>query len=342
MKKYLEFLLAFFIVMPLSAQPLLVAEHETADGETAAENLDGDDEDIEMLSGIEPENKTAENLGVNLKNDENQQQEKQKEPESASEPEPKSESESESESASEPEPKSESESESESAPESEPESATESEPESESEPEAEPMEYLPNPSNFSADFMVSLYQCQPNKEQQNLAGREEVVIAGKINGRCRLLYDDFMLSMPMELLTNIHSMTDIRHLLQNPDIMSYQPKYEYSGLLQELNVCSRYAEGHYAYLHRRTLNDVTITKGLISKVENGGCTIRLLNQLNLGEKFADYSVICKIPASDMEIILDAYTDLLSEQNPENSELQKADDEIMFRLQQIGYCKKPKL
>lgn len=326
MKKYLEFLLAFFIVMPLSAQPLLVAEHETADGETAAENLDGDDEDIEMLSGIEPENKTAENLGVNLKNDENQQQEKQKEPESASEPEPKSESESESESA----------------PESEPESATESEPESESEPEAEPMEYLPNPSNFSADFMVSLYQCQPNKEQQNLAGREEVVIAGKINGRCRLLYDDFMLSMPMELLTNIHSMTDIRHLLQNPDIMSYQPKYEYSGLLQELNVCSRYAEGHYAYLHRRTLNDVTITKGLISKVENGGCTIRLLNQLNLGEKFADYSVICKIPASDMEIILDAYTDLLSEQNPENSELQKADDEIMFRLQQIGYCKKPKL
>lgn len=326
MKKYLEFLLAFFIVMPLSAQPLLVAEHETADGETAAENLDGDDEDIEMLSGIEPENKTAENLGVNLKNDENQQQEKQKEPESAPESEPKSESESESESA----------------PESEPESTTESEPESESEPEAEPMEYLPNPSNFSADFMVSLYQCQPNKEQQNLAGREEVVIAGKINGRCRLLYDDFMLSMPMELLTNIHSMTDIRHLLQNPDIMSYQPKYEYSGLLQELNVCSRYAEGHNAYLHRRTLNDVTITKGLISKVENGGCTIRLLNQLNLGEKFADYSVICKIPASDMEIILDAYTDLLSEQNPENSELQKADDEIMFRLQQIGYCKKPKL
>ena len=326
MKKYLEFLLAFFIVMPLRAQPLLVAEQGTAEGEIAAENLDGDDEDIEMLSGIEPENKTAKNLGGNLKNDENQQQEKQKEPESAPESEPESESESELESA----------------PESELESAPESEPESESEPEAEPMEYLPNPSNFSADFMVSLYQCQPNKEQQNLAGREEVVIVGKINGRCRLLYDDFMLSMPMELLTNIHSMTDIRHLLQNPDIMSYQPKYEYSGLLQELNVCSRYAEGHNAYLHRRTLNDVTITKGLISKVENGGCTIRLLNQLNLGEKFADYSVICKIPASDMEIILDAYTDLLSEQNPENSELQKADDEIMFRLQQIGYCKKPKL
>lgn len=292
MKKYLEFLLAFFIVMPLSAQPLLVAEHETTDGETAAKNLDVDDENMEMLSGIEPENKTAENLGENLENDENPQSEKQNE--------------------------------------------------IEPEPEPEPIEYLTDPSNFSADFMVSLYQCQPNKEQQNLAGREEVVIAGKINGRCRLLYDDFMLSVPMELLANIHSMTDIRHLLQNPDIMSYQPKYEYSGLLQELNVCSRYAEGHNAYLHRRTLNEVTITKGLISKVENGGCTIRLLNQLNLGEKFADYSVICKIPASDMEIILGAYTDLLTEHNPENSELQKADDEIMFRLQQIGYCKKPKL
>lgn len=290
MKKYWEFLLAFFVVMPLSAQPLLVAENAAADSETSAENLDKDDENIEMLSGIEPKDKAAENLGGNLENVENQQPEKQ----------------------------------------------------NEIEPEPEPMEYLPDPSNFSADFMVSLYQCQPNKEQQNLSGREEVVIAGKIDGRCRLLYDDFMLSVPMELLANIHSMTDIRHLLQNQDIMSYQPKYEYSGLLQELNVCSRYAEGHNAYLHRRTLNEVIITKGLTSKVENGGCTIRLLNQLNIGEKFADYSVICKIPASDMEIILDAYTDLLTEQNPENSELQKADDEIMFRLQQIGYCKKPKL
>ncbi len=294
MKKYWEFLLAFFVVMPLSAQPLLVAENAAADSETSAENLDKDDENIEMLSGIEPKDKAAENLGGNLENVENQQPKKQNE----IEPEP--------------------------------------------EPEPEPMEYLPDPSNFSADFMVSLYQCQPNKEQQNLSGREEVVIAGKIDGRCRLLYDDFMLSVPMELLANIHSMTDIRHLLQNQDIMSYQPKYEYSGLLQELNVCSRYAEGHNAYLHRRTLNEVIITKGLTSKVENGGCTIRLLNQLNIGEKFADYSVICKIPASDMEIILDAYTDLLTEQNPENSELQKADDEIMFRLQQIGYCKKPKL
>ena len=292
MKKYWEFLLAFFVVMPLSAQPLLVAENAAADSETSAENLDKDDENIEMLSGIEPKDKAAENLGENLENVENQQPEKQNE--------------------------------------------------IEPEPEPEPMEYLPDPSNFSADFMVSLYQCQPNKEQQNLSGREEVVIAGKIDGRCRLLYDDFMLSVPMELLANIHSMTDIRHLLQNQDIMSYQPKYEYSGLLQELNVCSRYAEGHNAYLHRRTLNEVIITKGLTSKVENGGCTIRLLNQLNIGEKFADYSVICKIPASDMEIILDAYTDLLTEQNPENSELQKADDEIMFRLQQIGYCKKPKL
>lgn len=294
MKKYWELLLAFFVVMPLSAQPLLVAENAAADSETSAENLDKDDENIEMLSGIEPKDKAAENLGGNLENVENQQPEKQNE----IEPEP--------------------------------------------EPEPEPMEYLPDPSNFSADFMVSLYQCQPNKEQQNLSGREEVVITGKIDGRCRLLYDDFMLSVPMELLANIHSMTDIRHLLQNQDIMSYQPKYEYSGLLQELNVCSRYAEGHNAYLHRRTLNEVIITKGLTSKVENGGCTIRLLNQLNIGEKFADYSVICKIPASDMEIILDAYTDLLTEQNPENSELQKADDEIMFRLQQIGYCKKPKL
>lgn len=291
MKKYWEFLLAFFVVMPLSAQPLLIAEDENAGSELAAENSGNNSEDIEMQSGISPENPAEKTPETPLVDAESQQEERT---------------------------------------------------EPESEPEPEPMEYLPDPSNFSADFMSSLYQCQPNKEQQNLSGLEEVAIAGKVNGRCRLLYDDFMLSVPVELLPNIHSMTDIRRLLQNQDIMSYQPKYEYAGLLQELNVCSKYAEGHNAYLHRRTLNDVTITKGLTSKVENGGCTVRLLNQLNIGEKFADYSVICKIPASDMAIILDAYTDLLTEQNPDSAELKKADEEIMFRLQQIGYCKKPKI
>jgi len=102
-----------------------------------------------------------------------------------------------------------------------------------------PVEYLPNPSNFSADFMASLYQCQPNREQQNLSGYEEISIVGKVDNRCRLLYDDFVLSVPSELLPNIHSMDDIRQLLQNKDIARYQPKYEYSGLLQELNICGK-------------------------------------------------------------------------------------------------------
>lgn len=204
-----------------------------------------------------------------------------------------------------------------------------------------PVEYLPNPSNFSADFMASLYQCQPNREQQNLSGYEEISIVGKVDNRCRLLYDDFVLSVPSELLPNIHSMDDIRQLLQNKDIARYQPKYEYSGLLQELNICGKSQNGHSAYLHRQTKNDVTITKGLTSKVENGGCSVRLLNQLNIGDIFSDYSVVCKIPANDMLLILDAYNDLLAQDNPATEELQKADAEIMYRLQQVGYCQKPK-
>ena len=86
---------------------------------------------------------------------------------------------------------------------------------------------------------------------------------------------------------------------------------------------------------------MTITKGLTSKVENGGCSIRLLNQLNIGDIFSDYSVVCKIPANDMLLILDAYNDLLAQDNPATEELQKADAEIMYRLQQVGYCQKPK-
>lgn len=210
------------------------------------------------------------------------------------------------------------------------------------EPEPKPVEYLPNPSNFSADFMSSLYQCQPAKEQQNLAGFEEVSVIGSVSGRCQLKYDDFILAIPSELLPNIHSMSDIRQLLLNNDIAHYQPQYEYAGLLQELNICSKSSGGHSAYLHRQFRNDVAITKGLTSKVENGGCTIRLLNQLNMNDSFRDYSVICRIPANDMQLILGAYADLLTNPNASDEAYKKADAEIMFRLQQVGYCQKPKL
>lgn len=210
------------------------------------------------------------------------------------------------------------------------------------EAEEKPVEEIPNPSNFSADFMSSLYQCAQAKEQQNLAGFEEIEILGSQNGKCQLKYDDFILEVPIELLPNIHSMTDIRQLLQNRDITRYMPQYEYAGLLKELNVCDKSLKMHSAYLHRQTRNEVTITKGLISKLENEGCTIRLLNQLNVGDSFADYSVVCKIPAKDMLLILDAYNDLLTQDNPAEDELKKADAEIMFRLQQVGYCQKPKL
>ncbi len=218
--------------------------------------------------------------------------------------------------------------------------AAEAEPETESEPK--PIEYVPNPSNFSADFMGALYECQSAKERQNLAGIEEISIIGKVNGKCQLRYDDFVLNIPTELLPNIHSMTDIRQLLLNNDFTTYQPQYEYAGLLQELNLCSKSGSGHNAYLHRSANNDIAITKGLTSKVENGGCTIRLLNQLSMNDSFKDYSVVCHIPANDMQLILDAYADLLQKQNPETAELKKADEEILFRLQQVGYCQKPKI
>ena len=209
-------------------------------------------------------------------------------------------------------------------------------------PEPKPIEYMPNPSNFSADFMSSLYQCQPAKEQQNLSGFEEVSIIGSVDGRCQLKYDDFILAVPNELLPNIHSMSDIRQLLINKDIAHYQPQYEYAGLLQELNICSKSFVGHNAYLHRQNRNGVSITKGLTSKTEKGGCTVRLLNQLNMNDSFRDYSVVCHIPANDMQLILGAYTDLLNDNNAADEAFKKADAEIMFRLQQVGYCLKPKL
>lgn len=209
-------------------------------------------------------------------------------------------------------------------------------------PEPKPIEYMPNPSNFSADFMSSLYQCQPAKEQQNISGFEEVSIIGSVDGRCQLKYDDFILAVPNELLPNIHSMSDIRQLLINKDIAHYQPQYEYAGLLRELNICSKSFVGHNAYLHRQNRNGVSITKGLTSKTEKGGCTIRLLNQLNMNDSFRDYSVVCRIPANDMQLILGAYTDLLNDNNAADEAFKKADAEIMFRLQQVGYCLKPKL
>ncbi|HBO49958.1 MAG TPA: hypothetical protein DD619_04130, partial [Alphaproteobacteria bacterium] len=63
---------------------------------------------------------------------------------------------------------------------------------------------------------------------------------------------------------------------------------------------------------------------------------------NMNDSFRDYSVICRIPANDMQLILGAYADLLTNPNASDEAYKKADAEIMFRLQQVGYCQKPKL
>jgi len=199
---------------------------------------------------------------------------------------------------------------------------------------------IEDPSDFSADFLLSLYNCQPDTEEQKITIPERLDIIGPKDGKCLLRYDVFDLNVPQQLLVSIHSMSDIRRLLQNRDITSYRPSYDYHGLLYEINECLQNRSTHTASLQRREEGEITIISGLTSQFANDICSIRLLNQVNTGTGLTDYSVTCQISPEDAQFIVDTYPQLLKDATPaETAESKQADDEIMYRLQQMNFCHK---
>lgn len=208
------------------------------------------------------------------------------------------------------------------------------------EPKAAPETAVKNPTDFSTDFMLSLFKCQPDIEEQNISAPEKIEIIGFEEERCHLRFDDFDLYVPQQLLIGIHSMSDVKTLIRNKDITVYRPQYDYHGLLPEIDECLQNRGTHTAHLQRREEGDTVIISGLTSQFVNNICEIRLLNQLDTAGSLTDYSVICRISQEDAQFITETYANFLQDGAEISPERRKqADDEIMYRLQQGDFCKK---
>jgi hypothetical protein len=215
---------------------------------------------------------------------------------------------------------------------------------------------------FTPEFMGKLRQCQPaviapigNEDDE----AESLEIIGKQGNVCRLRYDLYQISAPLEVLPNIHSFEDLQVILRNPEMAHYDytPQYIYDGLLYALDACRNKRD----YMGRQTSGQVgkaTYNAGLTAEYFNQICTIYLSNQLDVMGNQSDWTVTCRLKDAEVAEILSYYQQILDEYGKkqrqvvdgrlqtvpakENEVTQQADKELMYYLQQNDFCRKPNM
>ncbi len=214
---------------------------------------------------------------------------------------------------------------------------------------------------FSPQFMADLRQCRPASESGHTQYGEpaEITIVGPTADRCHLQYADFDLLMPDDLLGSIHGFDDLPPLLRNADIAHYKfkPEYVYDGLLYALTACAQKSD-YFGTQDVAEKGYVRTTKGLSAEYFNHLCHVYLTSELDIDGIVNDYTVVCQVPDSALESIVENYADVLEKYGEkrqgiaegratgraavQNAATQKADTELMFYLQQSGYCQRPQL
>lgn len=100
-------------------------------------------------------------------------------------------------------------------------------------------------SNFSESFMSSLQKCQPAEETKTLLlFNETVKIIGLKDNFCQLQYKSFELSLPIAMLSQITSFTELKKQLSNTEYSRYLPDYSSQALLFELDRCAQHQKTH--------------------------------------------------------------------------------------------------
>ena len=202
---------------------------------------------------------------------------------------------------------------------------------------------------FDPDFMASMNECKKNEA---INGNRILKIIGKKEDNCRLQYGNYVLNIPMTLLSNIHSFDDVEVVLKNPDLAQYKylPKYIYDGLMYALDSCSRQAD--YSGKEEREISaEAFIVRGINAKYTDNTCFIYLENTLKLkfeNDRTVDYGFTCSIPQDKLEELVPYFADIAAANPaPEDvraelpKEVRDADIALMYYLQQNDYCAKNK-
>lgn len=202
---------------------------------------------------------------------------------------------------------------------------------------------------FDPDFMSSMNACE---KSEAINGSQILKVIGKKGDNCRLQYGNYVLNIPMTLLSNIHSFDDVEVVLKNPDLAHYKylPKYVYDGLMYALDSCSRQVD-YYGKEEREISAEAFIVRGINAKYMNDTCFIYLDNTLKLkfeNDRTIDYGFTCSIPQDKLEELVPYFADIAAANPaPEDvraefpKEVRDADIALMYYLQQNDYCAKNK-
>ena len=208
---------------------------------------------------------------------------------------------------------------------------------------------------FAPTFMKSWQTCRPDAMEQE--GQDKLEILGVEQSHCKVKYGLFNLDIPLALMANIHSFADVETLLKNADIAhySYQPEYVYDGLIYALEACMQ-QKGYDGREETMPKNKVLVRRGLYAEYINRQCVFHLQNELEIGGKVTDYSVLCTLNDKALQDLQPYFKEMLEAYGQKrmftrngkveihkaefNAETHKGDIALMYYLQQKGFCKRP--
>lgn len=120
------------------------------------------------------------------------------------------------------------------------------------------------------------------------------------NNICRIDFNEFTLSVPMENLKDIRKWEDIEAFSKNRAVSAYNYEKNYTAkrLLVSLEKCfaNGIAGGQVNYY---SVQEFHLETGIAWKTgQNKSCNFQFINQISVNNLKTNYSIICNIPESE--------------------------------------------
>lgn len=158
--------------------------------------------------------------------------------------------------------------------------------------------------NFSDAFLISLNQCQPASEEKQLfLFTEKAEIIGIESKGCHIKYADFDLYVPLDQLTTIKTIEDLKTLAGNKQVSTYTPKYITLGIQSELSNCLSATSYHQGASESSSSGNITLTKKMSSEKVGNECVLTFQNILINNNESTEYKKICRVPLNKIPELL---------------------------------------
>lgn len=176
-----------------------------------------------------------------------------------------------------------------------------------------------NIRNFSEAFQTSLKQCQPaSEEKQIFFMTEKAEIIGIEEKGCHIKYADFDLYIPLEKLSSIKTMDDIKSLAGDKSVSQYTPKFITLGLKDELMNCLGATSYHQGASQSTTSENITIKNQMSSEKRDNECVLTFANTLINNGETNEYKKLCRIPLNKIpELLNEQEEDMLQKMEAQN-------------------------